>query len=372
MVEPLSRSRGPATFTSGALCNQVFPGLEQETSVFSHIGGRRNQEDRFCVCPSLSKEVDGISLYGVFDGTVGDLASDTVKDLVVPALMKTEGFQRYVASRKDGDKEKEHYESWMRAAVREMYLKADEELLRLVCVLTEKQQHRDFASTTSVTLLLWEDMICVGHLGDSRICLMYVADESLDQLETARAKKDKKGGGEKTASSEKIVTRSIQEDMVLGSFVTKDHKPSSGEERRRIEQNGGSVEYLHNHQNKPFIRGGDFQRRKALGESPMQLQYSRAFGGKDLKPYGLTADPTVNVTSREKQFLGFILASDGLWDLLSADEAAGIAFRAYQEKKCPAETLVKTVLPNAGDNVTAITLFYDHLGGAEVSTSSSK
>jgi hypothetical protein len=47
----------------------------------------------------------------------------------------------------------------------------------------------------------------------------------------------------------------------------------------------GSVEYLHNHQNKPFIRGGDFQQRKVLGESPMQLQYSRAFGGRLQKIY---------------------------------------------------------------------------------------
>jgi protein phosphatase 2C family protein 2/3 len=40
----------------------------------------------------------------------------------------------------------------------------------------------------------------------------------------------------------------------------------------------GSVEYLHSHNNKPFVRGGDFTQRKALGEQPMQLQYSRAFG----------------------------------------------------------------------------------------------
>ena len=46
-----------------------------------------------------------------------------------------------------------------------------------------------------------------------------------------------------------------------------------------------SVEYLHNSFDKPFIRGGDFTARKARGDRAMQLQYSRAFGGKDLKPY---------------------------------------------------------------------------------------
>lgn len=45
-----------------------------------------------------------------------------------------------------------------------------------------------------------------------------------------------------------------------------------------VQRNGGSVEYLHNHNNKPFIRGGDFAFRKSRGEQPMQLQYSRAFG----------------------------------------------------------------------------------------------
>lgn len=56
-------------------------------------------------------------------------------------------------------------------------------------------------------------------------------------------------------------------------------------------QSGGSLAYLHG--GKPFIRGGDFTERQARGERPMQLNYSRAFGGKDLKPYGLLAVPDI-------------------------------------------------------------------------------
>ena len=50
------------------------------------------------------------------------------------------------------------------------------------------------------------------------------------------------------------------------------------EERRRIEKAGGSLAYLHG--GKPFIRGGDFAERQLKGDRPMQLNYSRAFGGK--------------------------------------------------------------------------------------------
>ena len=67
----------------------------------------------------------------------------------------------------------------------------------------------------------------------------------------------------------------------------------------------------------------------------MQLQYSRAFGGKDLKPFGLCAEPTVSVFEREKHFLGFILASDGLWDCLPAEMAAKVAVKAYLRGENP-------------------------------------
>jgi protein phosphatase len=50
---------------------------------------------------------------------------------------------------------------------------------------------------------------------------------------------------------------------------------------RHCSQSGGSLAWLHG--GKPFLRGGDFTARQAQGDRPMQLNYSRAFGGKDLK-----------------------------------------------------------------------------------------
>ena len=72
-------------------------------------------------------------------------------------------------------------------------------------------------------------------------------------------------------------------------------------ERHRIESSGGLLVYLHG--SKPFLRGGDFAERQSRGERSMQLNYSRAFGGLFLKPFGLSATPDitqVELTAKDK------------------------------------------------------------------------
>jgi len=138
-----------------------------------------------------------------------------------------------------------------------------------------------------------------------------------------------------------------------------DHKPDMPEERKRIESCGGSLTYLHG--GKPFIRGGDFSNRKHA----MQLNYSRAFGGKDLKMYGLSAVPDVNEVQLEKNRERMvILGSDGIWDVIDANNSVRIAEMAQQQQHSPGEELGKTALRNhvskgSADNVTAICCFFD-------------
>jgi protein phosphatase PTC2/3 len=126
-------------------------------------------------------------------------------------------------------------------------------------------------------------------------------------------------------------------------------------------QAGGSLTYLHG--GKPFIRGGDFVARQAKGERPMQLNYSRAFGGKDLKMFGLSCEPTVSHFSLDDSDKVLILASDGLWDVTSADSAAAMALAARAEGKDPATVLVDDALERHAhggtvDNVTVIAVFF--------------
>lgn len=149
--------------------------------------------------------------------------------------------------------------------------------------------------------------------------------------------------------------------FLYGRYLTTDHKPDMADERKRIEASGGSLAYLHG--GKPFIRGGDFTMRQAKGDRPMQLNYSRAFGGKDLKPYGLIAVPDVTQLEVTKADKLLILASDGLWDVVSADTAVK---RAWESLRCGRDASVDLVdfalsehdLKGTVDNVTVTVIFF--------------
>ncbi|KAL8271471.1 hypothetical protein Esti_004672 [Eimeria stiedai] len=312
-----------------------------QVSVETNIGGRKHQEDRFTVCPRLVEGRNDVAFFGVFDGTVGDFASETVKDLVVPHLVSCHSWQRVLsllgedecaaaaadqgASAAGAAAAAAGLPAALSAAVQQMYAAADAELIELC-----RRQANDYASSTSVTTILAGGYAAVGHLGDSRVAIGVEGAE---------------GGLE-------------------GSFLTVDHKPNMPHEQERIISSGGSVEYLHNHNNKPFIRGGDFGIRKSKGEQPMQLQYSRAFGGKDLKGYGLSCEPDVAIVRLTPAHRLLILATDGLWDVFSAQQAVEIAWAAHQQGENPSEALVHHALDDqqqrghCADNITAMVVVF--------------
>uniref|UniRef100_A0A0A9XU39 PPM-type phosphatase domain-containing protein n=1 Tax=Lygus hesperus TaxID=30085 RepID=A0A0A9XU39_LYGHE len=196
----------------------------------------------------------------------------------------------------------------------------------------------------------------------------------------------------------------------VGQFLTSPHRPDDPNELRRIRESGGELVYLH--RKKPFIRGGDFNDRKMA----MQLNYSRAFGGRDLKMYGLSCEPDIravdvrlpavdNTISKPEQTLPgedirmVILGSDGLWDVVTpmdAVNASSILLSTYGDilqsrdsataadaisdgsttlalcstttsrgvrPQSPSEFLVQTALHNhcikgSNDNVTCIIVYF--------------
>lgn len=57
------------------------------------------------------------------------------------------------------------------------------------------------------------------------------------------------------------------------------------------------------------------------------LQCTRAIGDKDLQPYGVIATPDVHSIARTGQEEFLVLATDGLWDVMS-NEVGGVGGRA--------------------------------------------
>lgn len=249
-----------------------------------------------------------------------------------------------------------------------------------------RERGAGYSACTAAVALITNTVLTVAHVGDSRVA---VASRSRSEVER---------------------------DMV-GNFLTIDHKPNQPAEQRRVlevrrfhssrtashatnlthtvapslcvrsagcthpftaaarsispvvhvcacprtlrMQAGGQVVYLHN--DRPFLRGGDFLERQARGERPMQLNYARAFGGADLKPYGLTVDPDfhqIRLSGRDELVL---LGSDGLWDVLSPTLAARRAKACLMTSVDPALELTHAALSmhemcGTTDNISAIVL----------------
>lgn len=307
----------------------------------SSQGGRPRQEDRFYARTDIpvgaASSSSPVSFFGIWDGTVCPLAADYVHTRCCSHHLGAPSFRSVVdilsSSSSPGSK-KEELGGALRSAVVEAYASTDAELLA-EC----RRLRNHYSSSTSVTAIVAGGLVAIGNLGDSPLFLVRRAP----------------GGGSGGA--------------VTGSQVTTDHKPDQPVERARIEGSGGSVQYLHRHNYKPFIRGGDFDRRKATGESAMQLQYSRAFGGKDLKPYGLSAEPSVVVVPLDG-LMGMILCSDGISDVASPDDAASIVAAAWERGEDAAARLVswgvsrRAAIGMDADNCTAMVVSFGPAGDA--------
>jgi len=120
--------------------------------------------------------------------------------------------------------------------------------------------------------------------------------------------------------------------------VTTDHKPELEAERERIEKVGG------------FVKNG------AITGS---LAVSRALGDFSYKPF-ITCDPDVfgpfSFMEEEYQFL--ILACDGLWDVVSDQEAVDIVITSKNPEEAAVKLRDKALNLKSKDNVSVLVIFF--------------
>ncbi|KAL3150178.1 hypothetical protein ABBQ32_000038 [Trebouxia sp. C0010 RCD-2024] len=120
-----------------------------------------------------------------------------------------------------------------------------------------------------------------------------------------------------------------------------DHTADKEEERQRVQAAGASVQWKI-----------DSWR---IGEAGMQV--TRSLGDADLKP-AVTAQPEVVQHQLSSQDEFVVVASDGLWDKLTNQEAVGLVYDTVKQPAMAAQRLATEALTRGStDNITVVVAF---------------
>ncbi|KAL3380178.1 hypothetical protein AABB24_000687 [Solanum stoloniferum] len=290
--------------------------------VFSKGGKKGINQDRFVVWEDFGCQDDMI-FCGVFDGhgPWGHLVAKRVRKLMPPALLRN--WQKRVAHTVDGtdgtsiDRSCFQFDIWKQSYFETCSI-IDQEL----------EQYADsfYSGTTALTLVRQGDLLVVANVGDSRAVLATTDDDG----------------------------------RLVSVQLTVDLKPNLPRESERIMQSRGRVLSC---EDEP----GVYRVWMPTVEGP-GLAISRAFGDYYIKDFGLISEPELTsrkITHRD-QFA--ILATDGVWDVMSNEEAVEIV-SSTEEREDAAKRLVESAIcawkrKRRGvpmDDISAICLFFHNI-----------
>ncbi|CAN0854398.1 Probable protein phosphatase 2C 24 [Linum grandiflorum] len=241
--------------------------------VASVCGRRRDMEDAVAIHPSFCRR-NGDSMspmmelhyFGVYDGHGCSHVASRCRARL-HELVKEELRMEYCSS------EEEWSEEW-KVAMEKSFGRMDKEVSLLnkgtavgTCRCEMQTPECDAVGSTATVAVVSPEKIIVANCGDSRAIL---------------------------CRNGKPIPLST------------DHKPDRPDELDRIQAAGGRVIY--------------WDGPRVLGV----LAMSRAIGDNYLKPY-VISEPEVTITERASDDDCLIIASDGLWDVVSNDTACGVA-----------------------------------------------
>ncbi|KAL1221383.1 putative protein phosphatase 2C 6 [Cardamine amara subsp. amara] len=297
----------------------VGNGSSEIACLYTQQGKKGTNQDAMLVWENFCSRSDTV-LCGVFDGhgPFGHMVSKRVRD-VLPFTLSTQlkttsGTEQ--SGSKNGLKSATcvDEEQWCEyqpgekdeKLLPEMYLPLKQALLKSCQLMDiELKTHPTIncfcSGTTSVTVIKQGKDLVVGNVGDSRAVL---------------------------------ATRD-QEDALIAVQLTIDLKPDLPNESARIQKCKGRVFAL---QDEPEVARVWLPNSDSPG-----LAMARAFGDFCLKDYGLISVPDINyhrLTERD-QFI--ILATDGVWDVLSNKEAVDVVASA-PSRNTAARALVDTAV----------------------------
>ncbi|XP_045929064.1 protein phosphatase, Mg2+/Mn2+ dependent, 1Lb isoform X2 [Micropterus dolomieu] len=268
-------------------------------AVYSIQGRRDHMEDRFEVLTDIVNKSHP-SIFGVFDGHGGEAAADYAKAHLTEALrQQLLTYEREKERDREKDKEKDEKREGgglsYPSILEQQILNLDREMLdKLSATYNE-------AGTTCLVALLSDKELTVANVGDSRGVLC-----------------DKDGNA---------------------IPLSHDHKPYQLKERKRIKKAGGFISF-----NGSWRVQGILAMSRSLGDYPL----------KNLNV--VIPDPDImsfDLNKLQPEFM--ILATDGLWDTFSNEEAVRFIRERLDEPHFGAKSIVlQSFYRGCPDNITVM------------------
>lgn len=280
-------------------------------------GWRVEMEDAHAIRIELGPSLKNCSYFAVFDGHAGDFvskySSEHLIDTILELWLASHGDKdNPVNGEKGGENPKETHltdsvevENF-REKVIEGFLKIDGKMRELPKFVSGEER----SGTTAVAAFVTPNKIIFANCGDSRGLLC--SDNNT-------------------------------------KFATYDHKPYNEEEKKRIENAGGSVMIQRVNGSLAVSRAlGDYDYKNVSGLPPTEQLVS--------------AEPDLNVIDRSPQDQFLILACDGVWDVMSNQEVvtyiqSRLLVHENLQKVC--EELLETCLAKGSkDNMSVILITF--------------
>ncbi|KAG8500685.1 hypothetical protein CXB51_002823 [Gossypium anomalum] len=248
-------------------------GSSSLTSMYTRKGKKGINQDAMTVWENFTGEKN-VFFCGVFDGhgPSGHKVARHVCD-ALPLKLSTM-HQPRPSAKKEGDKDSSH-KHWEASLIR-TFQELDEDLSM------EDSLDSYCSGTTAVTIVKQDQHLIISNLGDSRAIL---------------GTRDNK-------------------NQIIPVQLTVDLKPSLPSESERIQKNGGRVFAMEEEPNVPRVWMPD--------QDCPGLAMSRAFGDFCLKDHGLISTPQVSYRRLTPKDEFVVLATDGVWDVLSNNEVVQI------------------------------------------------
>ncbi|CAN1161509.1 Probable protein phosphatase 2C 73 [Linum perenne] len=307
----------------------VDDGSKNLASLFSKKGEKGVNQDCFIVWKEFGCQED-MTFCGVFDGhgPWGHFVAKKVRE-TLPSYLLCNWQEETLAESSSldlsdevdlgsSDEEKCHrFDIWKRSYLR-TFAAVDQEL---------EQDHGRidsfYSGTTALTIVRQGEVLYVANVGDSRAVLATTAED---------------------------------DGSLVAVQLTVDFKPTLPEEAERIVECKGRVFSL---EDEPGVERVWLPHEESPG-----LAMSRAFGDYCIKDYGLISEPQVTLRHISSNDRFVILATDGVWDVISNQEAVEIVSSVRDQSKA-AECLVKAAANRwrkrrkgiAMDDISVVCLF---------------